>query len=59
MKNRRGQEEPIPANTYKGYNRNRVWCPGKQGKASAHGEPLGEEELKAMKEAFNWTEEPL
>lgn len=34
-------------------------APGKQGKASAHGEPLGEEELKAMKEAFNWTEEPF
>lgn len=33
--------------------------PGKQGKSSAHGEPLGAEELKGMKEFFKWTEEPF
>lgn len=31
-------------------------CPAKQGKASAHGEPLGEENVKAMKENFGWPE---
>ncbi|MEN1761661.1 transketolase [Anoxynatronum sibiricum] len=34
-------------------------CPAKQGKASAHGEPLGAENLKAMKENLNWQEEPF
>ncbi|MCI8512182.1 MAG: transketolase [Lachnospiraceae bacterium] len=29
-------------------------CPAKQGKASAHGEPLGEENIKAMRENLNW-----
>ena len=29
-------------------------CPAKQGKASAHGEPLGEENLKATKECLGW-----
>lgn len=29
-------------------------CPAKQGKASAHGEPLGEENVKAMKETLGW-----
>ena len=29
-------------------------CPAKQGKASAHGEPLGEDNLKAAKEFLNW-----
>lgn len=29
-------------------------CPAKQGKASAHGEPLGEDNVKAMKEFLNW-----
>jgi len=29
-------------------------CPEKQGKASAHGEPLGEDNIKAMKENLNW-----
>ena len=29
-------------------------CPAKQGKASAHGEPLGEDNIKAMKENLNW-----
>lgn len=29
-------------------------CPAKQGKASAHGEPLGEENLKAAKENLGW-----
>jgi len=32
-------------------------CPAKQGKASAHGEPLGEENLKATKECLGWTYE--
>ncbi len=29
-------------------------CPAKQGKASAHGEPLGEENVLAMKENLGW-----
>lgn len=29
-------------------------CPAKQGKASAHGEPLGADNIKAMKENFGW-----
>lgn len=29
-------------------------CPAKQGKASAHGEPLGEDNVKAMKEFLDW-----
>lgn len=29
-------------------------CPAKQGKASAHGEPLGEENVTALKENLNW-----
>ncbi len=33
-------------------------CPAKQGKASAHGEPLGEENIKAMKENLGWKLEP-
>ena len=32
--------------------------PGKQGKSSAHGAPLGEEELKATKERLGWPLEP-
>ncbi len=31
-------------------------CPAKQGKASAHGEPLGEENVRAMKENLGWPE---
>ena len=31
-------------------------APNKQGKASAHGEPLGEEELKAAKQTLGWRE---
>ena len=35
-------------------------CPAKQGSAAAHGEPLGEENVKAMKENFAWpSEEPF
>ena len=35
-------------------------CPNKQGKASAHGEPLGEENVKEMKETLGWTsQEPF
>lgn len=30
-------------------------CPAKQGRASAHGEPLGEENLQAAKENLGWT----
>ncbi|HZK00011.1 MAG TPA: transketolase [Tissierellaceae bacterium] len=33
--------------------------PSKQGKNSAHGEPLGEDDLKGTKEYFNWTYEPF
>jgi transketolase len=33
-------------------------CPAKQGKASAHGEPLGEENIKALKENLRWKLEP-
>ncbi len=33
--------------------------PNKQGKSSAHGEPLGEEELAATKQNLGWTEEPF
>ncbi len=29
-------------------------CPAKQGKASAHGEPLGSDNVLAMKECLNW-----
>ncbi len=29
-------------------------CPAKQGKASAHGEPLGVENVKALKETLGW-----
>ncbi|MFU0800008.1 MAG: transketolase [Xylanivirga thermophila] len=29
-------------------------CPAKQGKASAHGEPLGDDNIKAMKEFLGW-----
>ena len=29
-------------------------CPAKEGKASAHGEPLGEENLRALKENLGW-----
>lgn len=29
-------------------------CPGKQGKASAHGEPLGTDNVTAMKNFLNW-----
>ena len=35
-------------------------CPAKQGKASAHGEPLGDDNIKAMKENLGWpSEEPF
>lgn len=33
-------------------------CPAKQGKASAHGEPLGAENIIAMKENLGWKTEP-
>jgi transketolase len=33
-------------------------CPAKQGKASAHGEPLGTENVLAMKENLGWKTEP-
>lgn len=32
-------------------------CPAKQGKASAHGEPLGEDNVKALKENLGWPSE--
>ncbi|MDO5409661.1 MAG: transketolase [Lachnospiraceae bacterium] len=35
-------------------------CPAKQGKASAHGEPLGTDNVAAMKENFGWeSQEPF
>lgn len=34
-------------------------CPAKQGRAAAHGEPLGEENLKLTKETLNWHHEPF
>jgi transketolase len=33
-------------------------CPAKQGKASAHGEPLGADNVTAMKENLGWKTEP-
>ena len=39
----------IKINTTIGYG-----CPAKQGKASAHGEPLGEENVKALRETLGW-----
>lgn len=33
-------------------------CPAKEGKASAHGEPLGEDNIKALKENCGWRLEP-
>lgn len=33
-------------------------CPAKQGKSSAHGEPLGVENLAALKENLGWPQEP-
>lgn len=35
-------------------------CPNKQGKASAHGEPLGEDNVKALRENLQWpSQEPF
>ncbi len=34
-------------------------CPAKQGKASAHGEPLGAENIIALKENIGWNFEPF
>jgi len=34
-------------------------CPSKQGHASAHGEPLGEDNIVATKDFLNWKEEPF
>ena len=34
-------------------------CPAKEGTASAHGEPLGESNIAALKENIGWTEEPF
>ncbi|MBP5200126.1 MAG: transketolase [Schwartzia sp.] len=31
-------------------------CPAKQGKASAHGEPLGEDNVKALRDTLGWKE---
>ncbi|MCC6444504.1 MAG: transketolase [Armatimonadetes bacterium] len=44
----------IVARTQIGYG-----SPNKQGKAEVHGEPLGEEELKATKQALGWPPEPM
>jgi len=34
-------------------------CKAKEGKASAHGEPLGAENVEAMKECLGWSKEPF
>lgn len=34
-------------------------CPAKQGKASAHGEPLGEENIMSTKKYLKWSSEPF
>ena len=34
-------------------------CPAKQGSAKAHGEPLGEDNIKEMKELMGWEAEPF
>ena len=34
-------------------------APNKQGKASAHGEPLGDDEVAALRANLNWTEPPF
>jgi len=34
-------------------------APNKQGKASAHGEPLGDDEVAALRQNLNWTEPPF
>jgi len=34
-------------------------APNKQGKSSAHGEPLGEEEVEALKKNLGWSEAPF
>jgi len=45
----------ITVNTKIGYG-----CPGKQGKASAHGEPLGVDNITALKENLDWaSQEPF
>ena len=44
----------ITVHTHIGYG-----CPAKQGTASAHGEPLGEENLKITKENLGWEAEPF
>ena len=51
-KDEAGKPSFIQINTQIGYG-----APNKQGKASAHGEPLGEEEIRLMKEAFGYTQE--
>lgn len=45
----KGRPSLIKVNTLIGYG-----CPAKQGKASAHGEPLGEENVAALKENIKW-----
>ncbi len=44
----------IIARTHIGYG-----SPNKQDKAAAHGAPLGEDEVKLVKERFNWPAEPF
>jgi transketolase len=49
-KNEHGKPSIIIVKTQIGYG-----CPSKQGKASAHGEPLGEAGIKETKEFLGWT----
>ncbi|MFT4105694.1 MAG: transketolase [Lacrimispora sp.] len=51
----KGRPSFITVKTQIGYG-----CPGKQGKASAHGEPLGAEHVEALKENLEWeSKEPF
>ena len=49
-----GRPSLIEVKTQIGYG-----APNKQGSASAHGEPLGDEEIRLMKEGFNYHQAPF
>lgn len=53
-KNEKNKPTLIKVTTIIGYG-----CPSKQGKASAHGEPLGADNLSATKAFLEWNEEPF
>ncbi len=56
VKRAKSQDRPtlIAVRTHIGYG-----SPNKQDKASAHGSPLGEDEVKLTKEAYGWPEDKL